>query len=149
MEYFYFHFSMSLYISHANVLFIWAQCENVLSFMEKYFIGAWELHFSCFFSVITYYFKFWAVVFNMNFLVCCSSMNMNLLAFLADLFNVMEIHPAKCVCFPGSPQGNLSLKDRKYCILGRKLQHKLDFLNLSKFSTRQCCNFVFILRCIS
>ncbi|XP_059481645.1 patronin isoform X5 [Neocloeon triangulifer] len=38
-----------------------------------------------------------------------SSMNMNLLAFLADMFNVMEIHPAKCVCFPGS--GSLSLKD--------------------------------------
>ncbi|CAB3360060.1 Hypothetical predicted protein [Cloeon dipterum] len=38
-----------------------------------------------------------------------SSMNVNLLAFLADMFNIMEIHPAKCVCFPGS--GSLSLKD--------------------------------------
>jgi hypothetical protein len=50
---------------------------------------------------------------------CFSSMNMNLLAFLADLFNVMEIHPAKCVCFPGSSQGNLSLKDRKYIVLSQ------------------------------
>ncbi|KAF4530992.1 hypothetical protein B566_EDAN013266 [Ephemera danica] len=39
-----------------------------------------------------------------------SSMSQNMLAFLADMFNVLEIHPAKCVCFPGQP-GSLSLKD--------------------------------------
>lgn len=51
-------------------------------------------------------------------------MNMNLLAFLADMFNVMEIHPAKCVCFPGSSQGNLSLKDRKYLVLSQNCSIK-------------------------
>jgi hypothetical protein len=59
--------------------------------------------------------------------LCFSSMTMNLLAFLADLFNVMEIHPAKCVCFPGSSQGNLSLKDRKYLVLSQNCSNEKLF----------------------
>lgn len=32
---------------------------------------------------------------------CYSSMKQNLVVLLADLFNLFEIHPAKCVCYPG------------------------------------------------
>lgn len=28
-------------------------------------------------------------------------MKQNLVVLLADLFNLFEIHPAKCVCYPG------------------------------------------------
>jgi len=30
-----------------------------------------------------------------------SSMKLNLVLLLTDLFNLFEIHPAKCVCYPG------------------------------------------------
>lgn len=33
------------------------------------------------------------------YLSYCRSMKTNLIAFFADLFNVLEIHPAKCVSF--------------------------------------------------
>lgn len=33
-----------------------------------------------------------------------SSMKPNLVVLLADLFNLFEIHPAKCVCYPGMEQ---------------------------------------------
>lgn len=33
-------------------------------------------------------------------------MHQNLLVMLADLFNMLEIHPAKCVRFPGSQGEN-------------------------------------------
>lgn len=32
------------------------------------------------------------------------AMKQNLVVLLADLFNVFEIHPAKCVCYPGMEQ---------------------------------------------
>lgn len=32
-------------------------------------------------------------------------MHQNLLVMLADLFNMLEIHPAKCVRFPGENSG--------------------------------------------
>lgn len=31
-------------------------------------------------------------------------MKQNLVVLLADLFNLFEIHPAKCVCYPGMDQ---------------------------------------------
>lgn len=40
-------------------------------------------------------------------------MNQNLLVMLADLFNVLEIHPAKCVRFPGGHcelEGNVTIQ---------------------------------------
>jgi len=37
-------------------------------------------------------------------------MKQNLVVFLADLFNVLEIHPVKCVRFPGTDK---SLKEGK------------------------------------
>lgn len=40
-----------------------------------------------------------------------SSMQQNLIVFLADLFNVLEIHPVKCVRFPGSERAQQSLKE--------------------------------------
>ncbi|XP_034230679.1 patronin isoform X3 [Thrips palmi] len=40
-----------------------------------------------------------------------SSMQQNLIVFLADLFNVLEIHPVKCVRFPGSERTQQSLKE--------------------------------------
>jgi calmodulin-regulated spectrin-associated protein len=33
-------------------------------------------------------------------------MKQNLIVFLADLFNVIEIHPAKCVRYPGMDKFN-------------------------------------------
>lgn len=40
-------------------------------------------------------------------------MQQNLIVFLADLFNVLEIHPVKCVRFPGSERAQQSLKEGK------------------------------------
>lgn len=37
------------------------------------------------------------LIFYVDFSVCFSSMKLNLIVFLADLFNVMEIHPVSCV----------------------------------------------------
>lgn len=36
------------------------------------------------------------------------SMKQNLVVLLADFFNLFEIHPTKCVCYPGmeQPSGN-------------------------------------------
>ena len=36
-----------------------------------------------------------------NFFFCVRSMKQNLVVFLADMYNVLEIHPAKCVRYPG------------------------------------------------
>lgn len=33
--------------------------------------------------------------------LCARSMKQNLVVFLADMYNVLEIHPAKCVRYPG------------------------------------------------
>lgn len=44
-------------------------------------------------------------------------MQQNLIVFLADLFNVLEIHPVKCVRFPGSERAQLSLKEGKASLL--------------------------------
>lgn len=44
-----------------------------------------------------------------TYIVCCfRTMKQNLIVFLADMFNVLEIHPVKCVRYPGidkSPRG--------------------------------------------
>lgn len=58
-------------------------------------------------------------------------MKTNLIAFFADLFNVLEIHPAKCVSFN---QGRNNLADGKlniyyllmqffFCFVDVKLEH--------------------------
>lgn len=57
-------------------------------------------------------------------------MKTNLIAFFADLFNVLEIHPAKCVSFN---QGRNELADGKltifflrmqfFCFVDVKLEH--------------------------
>lgn len=36
-----------------------------------------------------------------NSLLFSRSMKQNLVVFLAEMFNVLEIHPAKCVRYPG------------------------------------------------
>lgn len=41
-------------------------------------------------------------------------MKQNLVVLLADLFNLFEIHPAKCVCYPGMEQQSGKLK---YCYI--------------------------------
>lgn len=43
-------------------------------------------------------------------------MKQNLVVLLADLFNLFEIHPAKCVCYPGMDnQGEL------FCVVKKSI----------------------------
>ncbi|XP_026293230.1 patronin isoform X4 [Frankliniella occidentalis] len=48
---------------------------------------------------------------DISYLHINSSMKQNLVVFLADLFNVLEIHPVKCVRFPGSERAQQNLKE--------------------------------------
>lgn len=41
---------------------------------------------------------------NFFFLFPVRSMKQNLVVLLADFFNLFEIHPTKCVCYPGMDQ---------------------------------------------
>ncbi|KAK3922426.1 Patronin, partial [Frankliniella fusca] len=48
---------------------------------------------------------------DISYLHINSSLKQNLVVFLADLFNVLEIHPVKCVRFPGSERAQQSLRE--------------------------------------
>ena len=61
-------------------------------------------------------------------------MKQNLVVLLADLFNLFEIHPAKCVCYPGmETQGKYNLFRYRLCVTKYFIRYMYIHINTQLF----------------